>query len=797
MKLCKSYLFFVCAAFFVASVNAANTAQDIIKNSVKMKGFFDIYKHQSGDLYLSIDQFDQEFIYQTSVVSGLGSNDVGIDRGRLADTRLVVFEKRGAKVFLKQINLKFRADTDDPLEAKTIQEAFADSIIWSGELIKQGKKSYLVKLNSLVIDDKQNIIADLARRKQGAFKLNSGFSSIDLSETKSFPKNTEMTAILTFQSNNPGEYVRQVAAEPSSISLVTRHSFVALPEPGYQPRAFHAYSGYWGLGYENYAAAVTESMQERYIPRHRLQKKYPEKSVSPAVEPIIYYLDAGTPEPVRSALLDGAKWWNQAFEAAGYQDAFQVKMLPADADPMDVRYNTIQWIHRATRGWSYGGAVVDPRNGEIIKGHVSLGSLRVRQDLLIALGLQPTDSTNGSKQNQLDMALARIRQLSAHEIGHTLGIAHNFSASTNERASVMDYPHPLITVEQGRILLDQAYATGIGQWDIHAVKYGYSDFSEQDESKALASIIESARGQGLRYMSDPDARSKGSANPYASLWDNGSNVVDELKRLVNVRSIALANFNQSVLSTEANRSDFQEALVPIFYLHRYQLQAAAKVIGGFDYQYGKNGEQLISQVASDDWQRSALQEITKTLKPEFLNLDENLNGLLYPKSYGSFRNRESFPSANGVTSDYAAIAEASMHHGLEWLLNSQRLNRVHDFNVRGLSQMSVAAIVDKLIDISWNAKKQKSTSATIHQRLNFVVADHLFDLIRSERVNPEVKALILHKLKNWSKKLKKKKSTKAYLGHFESLSEGLDAGIKSNAFSFIKQRHKLPPGSPI
>lgn len=290
----------------------------------------------------------------------------------------------------------------------------------------------------------------------------------------------------------------------------------------------------------DYSAPIYEPIVKRYIIRHRLEKKDPQKKISKPVEPIVYYLDNGTPEPVRSALLEGGSWWNEAFRAIGFEDAFRIEMLPEDADPMDVRYNVIQWVHRSTRGWSYGMSVTDPGTGEIIKGHVSLGSLRVRQDFMIAQALvnRPFASDDMNHRAMMDLALARIRQLSAHEIGHTLGFTHNFAASTNGRSSVMDYPHPLLSVRNNRIVMDHAYDEGIGEWDKVTVAYAYADI-QGNEKDSLDSILADARNKGLRFISDTDARAADGAHPYAHLWDNGSDAISELRNILEIRKVAM------------------------------------------------------------------------------------------------------------------------------------------------------------------------------------------------------------------------------------------------------------------
>ncbi len=779
------------------TATAAADVNTIIKNSQHKAGYFDLYYDQSTDkLYLEIKQFEQEFLYQTALVQGLGSNDIGLDRGRLSDTKVVHWVRQGNKVFLKQNNLKYRADTQDPLEAQTIDQAFADSIIWGGELVDTQSKRHLVDISSLVLDDRQQVLQALSRTKQGSYKLDSKRSAIASDHTKAFPKNTEVSAWLTFTSQKAGKFVDQVAADGTSFTLLTRHSFIELPDANYKPRQFHPYSGFWSVGYQNYSAPIDQDMRVQFIPRHRLLKKHPEKAKSEPVKPIIYYLDSGTPEPVRTSLLDGARWWNEAFEAAGYIDAFQVKMLPADADPLDVRYNVIQWVHRATRGWSYGASVVDPRTGEIVKGHVTLGSLRVRQDLLIARGLKAAftdDSPNDIQQQQ--MALDRIRQLSAHEVGHTLGIAHNFAASVNNRASVMDYPHPYVTLENGQVNFAHAYDKGIGEWDIQVVKYGYSDF--QQESAGLTAVLQQSRDMGLRYLSDPDSRSVASANPYASLWDNGDDAVAELNRLSGLRRHALDNYSLANIQQGQPLSDLQETLVPIYLLHRFQVQAAAKVIGGVDYGYWLRSDGKKLSHLDPKWQKQALQSVVDTLAPEYLALPEHLQQLILPKIYGDNRNRESFPSNNGLIIDPLAIAEVAARHSLTWLLNPQRLNRVLHQQTTLSDSLTIKQVFDSVLAASFDAEAKPATLAAIHQRINFVTADQLLGLLHDKTLAPEIKSQLKQRLQHWIFRNSSRRGAPNYQGHYAYLASKLKLGLTDSQIKLIEEPAKLPPGSPI
>ena len=372
----------------------------LLDNTELYTGFFNFnYHSQKGQLFLSVDKLDQEFLYVNSLSQGIGSNDIGLDRGQLGNERIVYFTKTGNKLLLVQPNLKYRSTSDNPLEQRSIKEAFAKSVLYSFPIEERINGSYIINLTSFLLEDAHGVSKRLKQRKQGTFKIDKGRSAVYLERTKAFPLNIEFDMLLTFTGSDPGNLLRSVTPTPNAITVNQHHSFVALPDSDYETRKFDPRSGVNALSFYDYSTPVNESTQKQYIYRHRLEKKDPSAEISEAIEPIIYYLDNGTPEPVRSALIEGGSWWNQAFESIGYKDAFQMKILPDDADPLDVRYNVIQWVHRSTRGWSYGSSVADPRTGEIIKGHVSLGSLRIRQDFMIALGLTeaPFDPTNPRK----------------------------------------------------------------------------------------------------------------------------------------------------------------------------------------------------------------------------------------------------------------------------------------------------------------------------------------------------------------------------------------------------------------
>lgn len=801
-------LLIVTAQVFASDSNKQASVTEFTKNMSKQTGFFDFYYEIEQDkVFLKIDKFGQDFLFQSSMPQGIGSNDIGLDRGQLGDTRLVKFERYGNKVLLKQLNTQYRATSSNLAEQASIDEAFADSVIAGFPIVATDGNVVVIDYTDFLLSDIHQISQRLAGSKQGSYKVDAKRSGVYLDRSKAFPNNTELEALVTFGGSKPGQYVDQVTPDPISISVHLHHSLVKLPDSDYQPRQFVPFSGYWSVGYQDYSVPIEQSMTKQFIPRHRLHKKQPNAQVSEAIEPIVYYLDPGIPEPVMSALKDGALWWDQAFSAIGYKNAFQVKVLPADADPMDVRYNVIQWVHRATRGWSYGSSVIDPRSGEIIKGHVTLGSLRVKQDYLIALGLTSPFSAVGAvaesplddqvdTSKQKEMALARIRQLSAHEVGHTLGIAHNFAASEYGRESVMDYPHPLVSVKDGKISLDNAYDVGMGEWDKYVVAYGYQDYpNTSNEKQELNRLVIDARARGFRYQSDPDARQSHAANVEGHLWDNGADPVSELKRISEVRKVAMAKFGLKTIKTGATLSSLEETFAPIYLLHRYQLDAVAKVIGGVNYEYELKGDYSKPKgvkVISASQQKEAITAMFTTLQSDFLSIPEPLAQLITPKAYGESRNRESFKGRTGHTFDPISAAESAAGYSLGLVLKAERLNRIAQQNAQLKGTPDVAYLLNALFNQSIKRGINKA-HPQLSNRVNYLVLDQVVKAMGQENLAPEVRGEIELQLIDLHKWLKNKSRN----SHNEVMARRLDQYWSLGKWQSQFKLKPLPPGSPI
>ena len=745
--LCSLLILSLSLTWCVAQNQEISETQDIdafTKNMQKHEGFFDFYwDEKTGKIWLEIKQLGEEFLYVNSLAAGIGSNDIGLDRGQMGGQKVVKFTRSGPKVMLVHVNYQYRAVSDNAAERLSVEQAFAQSIIGGFKVAAENQSRILVDATDFFLRDAHSyplgvahsLVLRLSKAKQGNYQLDPERSAMYLARTKSFPSNSEFEATLTFalkDTKDIGDWVASVVPSGEAITVRLHHSFVRLPDHGYQMRKLDPRSGYHGISFHDYATPIDQPLRKNFIHRHRLEKKDPSAAVSEAVEPIIYYVDPGAPEPIRSALVEGASWWNQAFEAAGYKDAFQVRILPENIDPMDVRYNVIQWVHRSTRGWSYGMQVTDPRTGEIIKGHVSLGSLRVRQDFLIAQGLVQAYVENKEQDpRMLEMALARLRQLSAHEVGHTLGLVHNYAASTNDRASVMDYPYPYITLDKnGDPDFLGAYDDKIGTWDQRAILYGYQDFPESvDEVEALANIIRESIDSGLRYITDRDARAIGGAHPQAHLWDNGENPVEEMDRLLSLRKAALQQFGENNIPTGAAWSTLEEVLVPLYLAHRYQIEAVSKLIAGLDYTYAHRGDgQEIVQTIDKKRQLEAIEALLHTLDPEVLAIPDHIRVLIPPKAPNYHRGRESFKTRTGVTFDPMAAAEGAANTSIALLLNPQRATRLTQQKVMDSDQPGLGDAIEMLINMTWKSAVKDPYYKEIQRLTGQLTLGHLMHL---------------------------------------------------------------------
>lgn len=795
------------AVFLLFSLPAwADAFSQAVEGLEQREGLFDLYVDpQAGKVLAALPAgaTQRRYLYKAYVARGLGSNPVGLDRTAPGPSYVVAWQRFGPTLVLTAENWRYRA-SGTAAEKRAVAQSFAQSHLFAAEILAEREDGrLLIDVTPLLLSDPVGLAQRLKDTGQGSFSPSKDLSVLDPAAQLAFPENVELEALITLTGAEPGREVRETAPEPRAITLGLHHSFLALPDDGFTPRRWDPRAGAIGpVAFADYSAELDADLVTRYAIRHRLEKRDPSAKLSEVEEPIVYYLDPATPEPVRKALIDGASWWAEAFEAAGFKNAFRVEILPEDAHPLDARYNVISWVHRQTRGWSYGPSFVDPRTGEILKAHVVLGSLRVRQDRLIfeALSAKRKNKT-GAPDDPTRLALARLRQLSAHEVGHTLGLAHNFAASSYGRASVMDYPAPMLRIgDGGQIDFSDAYAEGMGAWDDFAIRWLYAPAPEGvAEADFLESLIQAAHANGLLYISDAHARSPGASHAEASLWDNGADPVAELQTVLAVRAAGLKNFGRHVVGPEADQSDLRNALVPLYLYHRYQVQAAAKLIGGLKFSYklaGDTGRPDALPVNARE-QRRAMQALILTLQPAILALEPRLVDLMAPRASRPLDypvDRESFDSYAGAAFDPLSAAEAAAGITLQALLHPDRLYRLFAQHNRsdvlpGVEEV-LLALDEALLPPERNSREDE---AALRWRVAARFVQELLQVSLNDRAAPEVRALVDSYLGQAQRRLNRQNHAMASWLHDQIDRHRSRPATPASAPAGVA----VPPGSPI
>ncbi|MFD1612582.1 zinc-dependent metalloprotease [Sphingomonas tabacisoli] len=796
---------FLISTTFATPALALDPPAKVLEGTTAQTGLIPLHVDRKGGRILaSLPAPDAEgvsgrFIYTASLETGLGSAPLGLDYALNSGSRLLVFRRVGKKVVAEIENPRFRAEGAGPQEQAGVRRSFATSTIWMGDVAAENADgSFLVDLSGFVARDDLGIARALKEQDSTDYRLVPELSVADPNAARVFPKNVELAARLTFTTTKPGPEVDNIAPATGNVTFTVRHSLIALPEPGYVPRRFDPRAGSFGTQVIDFNAPLGSQVVYELANRFRLEKTDPNAARSPVKKPIVFYIDPAAPEPIRTALREGVAWWRDAFDAAGLVDAFRAEILPAGADPLDIRYNVVTWVNRATRGWSYGQPITDPRTGEIIKGQVLLGSLRVRQDMMIYQALVGAGLTGtGDPNDPITAALARIRQLGAHEVGHALGFAHNFAASIGGRQSVMDYPAPRVRLVDGKPDLTDAYGVGIGTWDKFAVAWLYGARTDADAQPVMAAGL----AEGLRYVPDQDARASDTAHPLGSLWDDGSDPVAELRRVMEVRRAAIARFGPAALKVGDPQSQLRRAFVPVWLLHRYQVEAASKLLGGVDFHYAVTGDGTgEAKPVAPDRQRAALDVLLDTLSPEALAVPAQLLPNLSVGWSGDDDRQtdiEVMRTAGGPVFDPLAATETAAAVTLTDLLAPTRLNRLEIQSQADPASPSAHEVIDRLIDRSF-AFPRDPGAAGVQRRIATTTVLALARTQRDGALSPTIALALSERLNRLGQSLAKAGGSGVQADWSRGLGRLLlDREALTAALADQRRLPKVPPGMPI
>jgi Met-zincin/Domain of unknown function (DUF5117) len=800
----------------------AATLAERTKGLVRMDGFVPLYWDAArGRVLAEVPMFDRDVLYYVSAASGAGSVELPFDRGILA-TEVIHFQRSGPRVLVVAQHTRYRAQGGSAAQQENVRDSFATSVLASLPVEADESGRVLVDASPLFLRDAADVEGRLRRVNQGAFRFDAARSGFHAPRIKSFPLNAEVETIATFAADNPGLLVNNVTPDGRFFTLRIHHSFLKAPE-GYTPRVADPRIGVSTISFRDFAKPFDQDTETQWITRWRLERKDPSAAMSEPINPIVFYLDPGIPEPTRSAMRTGALWWNKAYEAAGFSNAVQVRDPTPDMDPMDIRYSWILWINRDERGFSSGGTFRDPRTGEILGSKTRMDSHRIRTignyfeaytpttgggnddaalflgDATLAGSLAAEQPADGMPAAERDVILMRQTLLTAHELGHVMGFQHNFSSSLNNFASVMEYPTPRVKVTSGRLDLGDAFQRAIGPYDEMMAKYAYSVFAAGREKDGLEGVIREMRAKGLHYVPETD--------PRWTWYDDRATPQEYLKETMLARGIMLRAYGPRILRPGEPIGALRDARLWMTYLHhRWAIESGLKYVGGMYHTYNVKGDTgAPTEIVPAAMQREVLGLLLSAINPEALELPESLLSQLTPHPHGNLED---------LSADYAFdhLRAARILSAMVFgdLLQPDRAARLVAFADRQPNPLTLPEVLRMVFDATWGPH---STESPMHQSLRRVTQraalDAMMILGGHADTTPEARAVVLHTIRQMGQEIAKQKDqdplAEAHLRQAEVDITRYLQNPTANAPKFVapgwgsrpRSRYPLNPGPPL
>jgi hypothetical protein len=742
---------------------------------------------EKGQLLIEVSRWKEELLYGAGLAGGAGLLEASLDRGQLGELGLVRFERVGPRVLLHQRQTAHRSGVADAERTRVVEESFPSSVLAALTVVAADGDRVLADATDFVLRDTV-VLPLLKQAPLGDWRQDTARSALHFDRTGAFPRNTEIEVLLTFTSDNPAPAVAGVLPDGRTLTLRVHHTFVALPDAGYEPRRIDPRVGFIPQRHRDHTAPYTEPIDRYFASRWRLKKKDAAASLSEPVQPIVFHLDRGMPEPERSAVREAALWWNRAFEEAGFRDALVIRDLPEGATFLDTRYSGIEWINRAERAWSIGDFQADPRTGEIIHAVARIDSHRRRTTSRMWRNMRDPARSGDPNLDEQAFVLQRLAYLSAHEVGHTIGLMHNWAGTTFGWGSVMDYLGPNVQLRDGRLDLSDAYPREVGAYDKLAIRWGYTPGAGPP---ALDTMVREAYARGIVYPRDDD--------PRWAEYDWGPDPVEWLRTTQDVRRTILARFSPAQLEPGEWLHDLQERFNLAYLYHRFGLQAAQQHVGGqFQANAVKGDGQTPLRWVEPARERRALDLLMASLAPESLDVpDGALAGLVAAPS-GTAPTRERFASEAGATFSPLTAARALAGLIVHPLLDPERAARLT--LPRGPGALTLQVVQRRLVSETWGALPDAAPRlAALRRVAQRVVLDALLDLAASAQASPEVRAATVAELERLRRTLKVTRSAdtaaEAHLRLAErDLGEFLDHPQTRRP---RPPRVPAPPGRPI